>query len=94
MSEALIVIGHAQIGTCQDTVASFLRQAGYAIRCVNVRLSEAVSGVAIEERSWFNDSTNAAALAEEVARHITSSASGRSDLEAIVSVSDEAAGTL
>ena len=27
-------------------------------------------GVAVEERIWFNDSTDAAALAEEVAEHI------------------------
>jgi hypothetical protein len=87
--EAIIVIGRAQIGTCQNTVVGFLRQAGCAIRRVNVRLSEAASGVAIEEKGWFNDSTDAAALAEEVADHIARSASGRPDLEAIVSVSDE-----
>ena len=55
---------------------------------VRVRLSDA-SGVAVEERIWFNDSTDAAAaLAEEVAEHIARSASDRSDLEAIITVSD------
>jgi 3-hydroxy-3-methylglutaryl CoA synthase len=55
---------------------------------VSVRLSHTASGVAVEERSFFNDSTDAAVLAAEVAHHITSSASGRSDLEAIITVSD------
>jgi hypothetical protein len=54
---------------------------------VRVRLSDA-SGVTVDERSWFNDSTDAAALAEEVAEHIVNSASGRSDLEAVITVSD------
>jgi hypothetical protein len=31
--------------------------------------SAAASGVAVDEKSWFNDSTDAAALAEEVAHH-------------------------
>jgi hypothetical protein len=53
-----------------------------------VRLSD-TSGVAVEERIWFNDSTDAAALAEEVAEHIVRSTSPRSDLEATISVSDE-----
>jgi hypothetical protein len=52
-----------------------------------VRLSN-TSGVAIEEKSSFNDSTDDAALAEEVADHITRRASGRSDLEAAITVSD------
>ena len=47
------------------------------------------SGVAVEERIWFNDSTDAAALAEEVADHIARSASGRPNLEATISVSEE-----
>jgi hypothetical protein len=54
---------------------------------VRVRLSDAF-GVAVEEKIWFKDSTDAAALAEEVAEHIARSASGRSDLEAIITVSD------
>jgi hypothetical protein len=70
-----------QLGTSHDTVVGFLRGAGCAIGRVRVRLSDA-SGVAIEEKSWFNDSTDAAALAEEVAHHIASSTSGRFDLEA------------
>jgi len=55
---------------------------------VRVRLSDD-SGVAIEEKIWFNDSTDATALAEEVAHHIATSASGRSGLEATITVSDE-----
>jgi len=55
---------------------------------VRIRLSDA-SGVAVEERIWFNDSTDAAALAEEVAEHIARSASGRPGLEATITVSDE-----
>jgi hypothetical protein len=54
---------------------------------VRVRLSDA-SGVAVEEQIWFDDSTDATALAEEVAHHIASSASGRSDLDATITVSD------
>jgi hypothetical protein len=54
---------------------------------VRVRISDA-SGVAVEEKIWFNDSTDATALAEEVPHLIASSASGRSDLEAIITVSD------
>ena len=89
MSSAIMVIGRGQMPTCHDTVVGFLRQAGCAIRRVSVRLSHTASGVAVEERSWFNDSTDAAALAQEVAHHITRSASGRPDLEATISVSDE-----
>ncbi len=89
MPGAIVVIGRAQMRTCHDTVVGFLCLAGCAIRRVSVRLSDAASGFAVEERSWFNDSTDAAALAEEVAHHIARSASGQSDLEAIISVSDE-----
>ena len=88
MASAIVVIGHAQMRTCHETVVGFLRQSGRRIRRVGVRLSDTTSGVAVEEKSWFNDSTDAAALAEEVAEHIARSASGRSDLEATVSVSD------
>lgn len=88
MAVAIVVIGRAQMRTCHETVVGFLCQAGSAIRRVSVRLSDTASGVAVEEKSWFNDSTDAAALAEEVARHIARSASGRSDLEATITVSD------
>jgi hypothetical protein len=88
MIGAMVVISRAQLRTSHDTVVGFLRGAGCAIGRVHVRLSDA-SGVAVEERRWFNDSTDAAALAEEVANHITSRASGRSDLEAIITVSDD-----
>jgi hypothetical protein len=54
---------------------------------VSVKLSD-ISGVAVEERLWLNDSTDAAALAEEVAEQIARSASERSDLEATIIVSD------
>ena len=64
-----------------------MRAAGRTIRRMRVRLSDA-SGIAVEEKIWFNDSTDAAALAEEVAEHIVNSASGRSDLEAVITVSD------
>ena len=84
MPGAIVVIGRAQMRTCHDTVVGFLRQAGCAIRRVSVRLSDTASGAAVEERSWFNDSTDAAALAEEVAHHIARSASGRSDLDATI----------
>ena len=84
---AMVVIGRTKLRTSHDIVVGFLWAAGCAIRSVRVRLSDA-SGVAIEEKSWFNDSTDAAALAEEVADHITSRASGRSDLEAAITVSD------
>jgi hypothetical protein len=86
MPEAIIVIGRARMRTCHDTVVGFLRQAGWGIRRVSVRLSHAASGVAVEERTWFNDSTDAAVLAAEVAHHIASSASGRSGLEATITV--------
>jgi hypothetical protein len=87
MIGAMIVIGHAQLRTSHDIVVGFLCAAGCAIRSVRVRLSDA-SGVAIEEKSWFNDSTDAAALAEEIADYVARSASGRSGLEATISVSD------
>ena len=54
---------------------------------VRVRLSDA-SGIAVEERIWFNGSTDAAALAEEVADHIARRVSGRVDLEATITISD------
>jgi hypothetical protein len=56
---------------------------------VSVRLSDPASGVTVEEKSCFNDSTDAAALAAEVAHYMARSASGRFDLEATISVSDE-----
>ena len=68
-------------------MAEILRGAGWAIGRVRVRLSDA-SGVAIEEESWFNDSTDTAALAAEVADHIARSASERPDLEAIITIED------
>jgi hypothetical protein len=87
MTGAMVVIGCVQVRTSHDTVVAFLHQAGHGIQRVRVRLSDA-SGVAVEEKIWFNDSTDATALAEEVAHHITNSASGRSDLEATITVSD------
>jgi hypothetical protein len=54
----------------------FLRAPGRTIRRVRVRLSDAC-GVAVEEQIWFNDNTDATALAEEVAHRIASSASGQ-----------------
>jgi hypothetical protein len=62
-----------------------MRGVGCAIGRVTVRLSDA-SGVAIEEKSWLNESTDAVALAAEVADHIARSASERPDLEAIITV--------
>jgi hypothetical protein len=79
MPEAIVVIGRTQMRTCHDTV---MRHVGCAIRCVSVGLSDAASGVTVEEKSWFSDSTDAAALAEEVVHHILRSTGGRSDLEA------------
>ena len=87
MTGAMVVISRPRLRTSHDTVVAFLRAAGCAIVRVRVRLSDA-SGVAVEERIWFNDSTDAAAIAEEVAEHIARSASGRSDLEATITVSD------
>jgi hypothetical protein len=75
----------AQLRTSHDTVVGFVRGAGSAIGRVRLRLSDA-SGVAIEEKSWFNDSTDAAVLASEIADHIARSASERPDLEAIITV--------
>jgi hypothetical protein len=88
MTGAMIVIAHAQLRTSRDIVVGFLCAAGCAIRPVRVRLSDA-SGVAIEEKIWFDDSTNATALAEEVARDIARSAGGQSDPEATITVSDD-----
>jgi hypothetical protein len=87
MTAATVVISYPQLRTCHAIVVGFLRPAGLAIRCVRVRLSDA-SGVAVEEKSWFNDSTDAAALAEEVAHYIASSASIRPGLEATITISD------
>ena len=89
MPVAIIVIGRARMRTSHDTVVGFLRQAGCAIRRVSVRLSDTASGVAVEEKSLFNDSTDAAALAAELAHYVAGSASGRFDLETTISVSDE-----
>ena len=75
----------AQLRTSHDTVVGFLRGAGCAIGRVRLRLSDA-SGVAIEEKSWFDDSTDAGVLASEIADHIARSASERPDLEAIITV--------
>jgi hypothetical protein len=88
MADAMVVVGRAQMRTSHDTVLGFLRRAGCAIGRVRLRFSEAC-GVAVEERIWFNDTTDAAALAEEVADHIVRSASGRSDVEAVITVSDD-----
>jgi hypothetical protein len=83
----MVVIRRPRLRTSHDTVVAFLRAAGCAIGRVRVRLSDA-SGVAVEERIWFNDSTDAAALAEEVADHIARSGSARSGLEATITVSE------
>jgi hypothetical protein len=45
------------------------------------------SGVAVEEWSWFNDTADAAALADR--SPITSRAAGRFNLQATISISDE-----
>jgi hypothetical protein len=89
MPVAIVVIGRARMRTNHDTVVGFLRHVGWAIRRVSVRLSNAASGVAVEDKSWFNESTDAAALAAEVAHYIAGSASARFNLEATISVSDE-----
>jgi hypothetical protein len=70
---AMVVISRAQVPTSHNTVVGFLREAGRTIGRVRVRLSDA-SGTAVEDKSWFNDSTDAAELAEEVAHHIGRSA--------------------
>jgi hypothetical protein len=87
MTGAMVVIPRPRLRTSHDTVVGFLRQAGCAIGRVRLRLSDA-SGIAVEERVWFNDSTDAAALADEVAEHIARSASVRPDLEATITISD------
>jgi hypothetical protein len=87
MIGAMVVISRPRLRTSHETVVAFLCQAGCAIRRVRVRLFDP-SGVAVEDRIWFNDSTDAAALAEEVAEHIVRSARDRSDLEAIITTSD------
>ena len=85
MIGAMVVISRAQLRTSHDTVLGFLRGAGCAIGRVHVRLSDA-SVVAIEEKSWFNDSTDPAILATEIVEHIAGNASVRPDLEAIITV--------
>ena len=85
MIGAMVVISRAQLRTSHDSVVGFLRGSGCAIGRVRVRLSDA-SGVAIEENSWFNDSTDAEVLAVEVADHIARRGSERLDLEAIITV--------
>jgi hypothetical protein len=85
MIGAMVVISRAQLRTSHDTVVGFLREAGCTIGRVRVRLSDP-SGVAIGEKSWSNESTDATALAAEVADHIARSASERTDLEAIITV--------
>jgi hypothetical protein len=85
MIGAMVVISRAQLRTSHDIVAEFLRGSGCAIGRVHVRLSDA-SGVAIEEKSWFNESTDPAVLVTEIAEHIAGSASVRPDLEAIITV--------
>jgi hypothetical protein len=87
MIGAMVVISRPQLATSQETVLGFLRQTGGAIRRVRLRLSDA-SGVAVEERIWSSDNSDAPALAEEVAEHIASSATGLPDLEAIITISD------
>jgi len=87
MPEAMIVVSRARLPTCHDTVVGFIRQAGSAVRRVRLTLSD-TSGVAVEDKLWLNDSTDAAALAEEVAEQLARSASERSDLEATIIVSD------
>jgi hypothetical protein len=93
MTDAVVVISRPQLRTCHSIMVGFLRAAGRTVKRVRVRLSD-TSGVAVDEKIWFNDSTDAIAIAEEVAHHITSSASGRSDLEAITTVSDAGAWSL
>jgi len=83
----MVVISGPRLPTCHDAIVGFIRQAGCAIRRVRVTLSD-TSGVAVEERIWLNDGTDATVLAEEVAEQIAFSASGQSDLEALIIVSD------
>jgi hypothetical protein len=85
MIGAMVVISRAQLPTSHDSVVGFLRGADCAIGRVRVRFSDA-SGVAIEEKSWFNDSTDAAILAADVADHIARRGSERPDLEAIITI--------
>jgi hypothetical protein len=85
MIGATVVISRAQLRTSHDTVVGFLRGAGCAIRaraCQTFRCFR----VAIEEKSWFNESTEAAVLVTEIADHIASSASVRPALEAIINL--------
>jgi len=87
MPEAMVVISPPRLQTCHDTVVGFICQAGCAIRRVRLRLSDA-SGVAVEDKIWLNDGTDVTALAEGVAEQITLSTGERSDLEALIIVSD------
>jgi hypothetical protein len=88
MTGAIVVISRPQLRTCHGIVVGFLRAAGRTTKRVRVRISDA-SGVALEEKIWFNDSTDATTLAEEVAHHIASNTSVRSGLEATITVSDD-----
>jgi hypothetical protein len=77
MTGEAVVISRPLLRTSHGTVVGFLRAHGRTIRSVRVRLSDAF-GIAVDERRRFNDSTDAAALAEDVAEHIVRSATGRS----------------
>jgi len=83
----MVVISCQRLPTCHDTVVGFICHAGCAIRRVRLTLSDA-SGVAVEDKLWLNDGTDAAALAEEIAEQIALSTGERSDLEALIVVSD------
>lgn len=85
MIGAMVIISRAQLRTSHESVVRLLRGTGCTIGRVRVRLSDA-SGVAIEEKSWFNDSTDAEVLAAEVADHVAHRGSERPDLEAIITV--------
>ena len=87
MTNAMVVIEGTQLRTCHESVFGFIRQGGSAIRRVRVKLSD-TSGVAVEEQIWFNESTDIAVLAKEVAEQIAGCASERSDLEATIVASD------
>jgi hypothetical protein len=87
MPGSTVTISLSRLPTCHDAVVGFIRQAGCAIRRVRLTLSD-TSGVAVEDTIWLNDSTDARALAEEVAEQIARSANERSDLEATIVVSE------
>ena len=84
-----IVIDRSRIPSCHETLVGFIRQPSRAVRRLRVKLSD-ISGIAVEEQLWFNDSPDTAALAEEVAEYISRAASERSDLETFVIFSDAA----